>query len=251
MPDVTAVRLSLALIGVYLVISSAELLVRRRALADGLLSWQTARLTRLLDYRVILFVLVMRAIAGAVLIWGGGLVASACVAAAATSLAISVRLVYGSDGADQFASIALVSFALTLPFGARAVHAALFFVAFQSLLAYTTAGTTKLLSHQWRDGSGLLALTGTKTFGMPSLHKVLASHRTVTMAASWSVIAVELSIIVLFAGGSRTLQIGLLLALLFHVAAALVMRLHTFVWSFAAAFPALFWARGALERLMN
>jgi hypothetical protein len=82
------------------------------------------------------------------------------------TLLLSLRNRYGNDGADQMALIISVSLSLSLLMNdINCIKYAIFFVAFQGILAYTTSGFAKLSSQKWRNGSGLKLLINTKTYG--------------------------------------------------------------------------------------
>lgn len=262
--------ITLALLGGYLVVSSLEMLARRHSLQDGLLSWRISRFRRrllisswlapalnlVLDYPSFHVVLVARMLSGIGLLIGlftprhFVLTAIFVLLAATTSLLVTLRHAFGEDGADQLALISLVSFMIVLPWGEMGLRFALAFVAFQCLLAYTTAGISKLVSKSWRDGSGLLGVIRTKTYGTQWLFRIL-SLNGVALLASWIVIFGQLLMLPLFVVGGNALVITLCFAGMFHFLAALVMRLHTFVWVFLSTYPAIIWLHRMLDQLIS
>jgi hypothetical protein len=78
----------------------------------------------------------------------------AIVFAAIINLAVGSRTPAGQDGADQMASIVLVVCGIGLTPGLKGflAEAAVWFIALQACLAYTTAGVAKILSDDWRSG---------------------------------------------------------------------------------------------------
>lgn len=264
------VAFTLAFLGVYLVLSSLEMLVRHRSLQDGLLSWRISKFRRrllvsswlapsldlVLDYPSFLVVLIARILSGVGLVGGiftprdFVLTAIFVLLATSTSLLVSLRHAFGEDGADQLALISLVSFMIVLPWGEMGLGFALTFIAFQCLLAYTTAGISKLVSKSWRDGSGLLGVIRTKTYGTPWLFRIL-SLNGVAVLASWTVILGQLLVLPLFLVGGNALFITLCFAGMFHFLAAFVMRLHTFVWSFLSTYPAIIWLHRMLDQFIS
>lgn len=269
--DVRSVaRITLAILGIYFVQSSAEMLWRAKALDDGLLAWRYGRLRSpwlvrgssgrcldsLLAYPGVVGLIALRLVAGVVLATGIMIKApqpvqiSAIWATAVSSLALSLRQAHGSDGADQFALISVVSLAVG-SFSKTGTALALGFIAFQALLAYTTAGTAKLISKKWRDGSGLLGLAQTHTYGTWWLAELFKRYRSLPRIFSWTVISAQLLILPSFLAGPPYLLIGLAIGIGFHVSMAIVMRLHTFIWAFLSAYPAILWGRALIAGLWN
>jgi hypothetical protein len=254
-----------AVLGIYFALSSAELLWRAKALDDGLLAWRHGRLRNaalvrgaagrclnaVLAYPPVISVIVFRLLAGVLLMTGAVLSIPqsvrilGIVAAAASSMALSLRHAHGSDGADQFALISIVSLCVG-SFSDTGTALALAFIAFQALLAYTTAGMAKLVSKKWRDGSGLLGLAQTHTYGTWWLADLFERYRSLPRILSWIVISAQLLMLPLFLAGRPYLLVGLAIGIGFHASMAIVMRLHTFVWAFLNAYPALLWVRAVI-----
>lgn len=258
-----ALNLCLASLGIYLFVTSTEMLSRRHALSEGLLSWRYSRLRNkwlvvgptgrllelLLNDKSICWLLGLRFLSALVLTGNlavalySNLIIIAIYAAAITSLLLSLRHAYGGDGADQFSTIALVAIAISIPFGTKGNQVALGFIAFQCLLAYATAGLAKCSSLRWRDGSGLAELMNTKTYGIRLLGAAFRDCRLLAVVSSWAIILFQIIMPLLFLAGPSPLRVGLLCGLVFHCAMAFIMRLHTFVWAFVSAYPALIWVR--------
>jgi hypothetical protein len=248
------------LAAVSVLVSSLELLVNRKVLRDdGLMSWSIGRL------RVPAFSLGRPArFWNAVSAYPSFVVLQVVAAVVAASMAVgprawslsplpalmlyavlfigNVRTTYGHDGADQLASMILLSLGVSglVPTELSRV-ACLCFFAFQACLAYGTAGWAKAPMPGWRDGSYLTAILSTRIYGTPAVGQLLASHARLARAATLGVLAWECTFpLVLFMPAPAAYGM-LALRLLFHGANAFVMRLNTFVWSFLATYPAVIW----------
>lgn len=246
------------IVAVGTLIASLELLARASALREtGMLSWSVARLRsktlsvgwiadrlepvfnppgvyRLIWIRAAAALLLMTLPSGS--IWSIG----ALIIAAVTSFMVMLRTSYGNDGADQMTLIVLISSVIARLIGTpRVIEYALWFIALQCCLSYLTSGIGKLAGRSWRDGTGIIGILNTKTYGVPSAARVLERHRWLAVLLSWTIILTELSFgLVLFVPDQWVI---LMLAggLAFHFANAIVMGLNAFVWSFGAAYPAL------------
>jgi hypothetical protein len=251
------------ILGVYVCVSSAEMIYRRHILRrGGLLSWEVFSLnTRfsnegvfakvgsvLLNYPQVLAIVLIKLLCGLVLLlslWTGSRihVLAVCLAAL-TSLLLSYRNRYGSDGADQMGLIISVALALGYLGGSnRSLSYALLFIAFQVQFAYLTAGIAKASSRKWRDGTGFRGIISTHSYGRHWLRILLERYPSLSIAMSWSVILFLVSFFSLFLLGGPFLIAAFICGICFHIGNATVMRLHTFVWSFTAAYPAVYYAR--------
>lgn len=253
----TALALVERMAAVGLLIASAEQLVRTRALAaTGLLSWQVAQLRspglsggwqhRALDplFRSpgVLLLLGLRAVSAAVVIAMPDPTSAAVAVCAATTALLMLRSSYGNDGADQMGLIVMVAAALAHAFdGTRVVSAVLWFCAAQACLSYATSGVAKLRGKRWRDGSGLTGVLSTRTYGVSALHRLLVGHRWLAVALSWAVILTESLFPLVLVVPDAAVPWFLAGGLIFHLGAAVVMGLNTFVWAFAATYPAIAW----------
>lgn len=240
------------------VLGCLELLARPGTLrADGLLSWPVARLrsrrlsvgapARALDVLLappgVQVVTTVRLLAGgAVLLAPTASAVSVVglVVAAATTLLLMVRTSYGNDGADQMLLLVLIPCAAARLVGTeRALEYAIWFVAAQCCLAYVTSGLGKLAGRSWRDGTGLVGVLGTATYGVPRLAALLRRHPALALALSWSVILSEVLFPLVFVVPDPVALAMLAGGLSFHLGSAAVMGLNAFVWAFGAAYPAI------------
>jgi hypothetical protein len=153
--------------------------------------------------------------------------------------AIRQRLVLGLDGGDQMQAIlwaGVFLFAIAPSNIARGF--ALVLVGGQLLLSYLASGLAKACSSQWRDGTALLGILTTRSYGSALLSRVVCVPG-VAVASCWTVIGFELvaPLIAVTASGNFLL-IFALAAVMFHACIALSMGLNNFLWAFCAALPA-------------
>jgi hypothetical protein len=120
-----------------------------------------------------------------------------------------------------------------------------------SLLAssYVVAGLAKLLEPAWRNGRALdfFLVHHPLSRGRALAH--LLRSRRLLLAASWSLLAFEISFPCAFFS-PRLAGVYLAIGVGFHVTNALLFGLYRFVWIWIATYPALYWfALEGRERL--
>ncbi|MET0885762.1 MAG: hypothetical protein ABWX92_04855 [Mycetocola sp.] len=155
----------------------------------------------------------------------------------------------GGDGAEQMASIVLITTVLVAPAfpGDARLALGVGFIAAQAVLAYSTSGIAKLVSPVWRDGTGLAGILSTVDHGTPALGQWLMRHPTLSRLASWGTIAFECAFVLVLVL-PPPLAAGMLLAgLAFHAACAALMGLNSFLWAFPATYPCV-WAAAEFVR---
>lgn len=248
------------LAAVSILISSLELLVNRQLLRDdGLMSWSIGRLrtpdfasgrsarfwnalARYPNFIALQSLSVALAVSIAVGPQSWSISAIPALVLYAVSFIGNVRTSYGHDGADQLASMIMLSIGISglLPVEISRV-ACIGFLAFQACLAYGTAGWAKAPMAGWRDGTYLAAIMSTRIYGTPAVGNLLTTHSRLARLATLSVLAWECAfplVVILPAPAAYTM---LALGVAFHATNAFVMRLNTFVWSFLATYPAVIW----------
>jgi hypothetical protein len=250
-------------------VSTLELLAARADYAPGgVFSWELARLRlspragrrprRVLDAlfaRGLTGLLVARLTLVALLVAlltlapAGGLLRDACLTGlVATTLLLSWRREWGNDGSDHMSSVVIVTaFVAYGPLSDRFLEVTgLAYLCVQVCLAYGTAGAAKVVSPVWRSGAALALILDTATYGHARTAAALQRHVQIGQLMTRSVVAAEVA-----------LGLGLVLLLpapwawillawgaSFHVGAALMMGLNTFLPSFLATYPALVYVHG-------
>ena len=116
------------------------------------------------------------------------------------------------------------------------------FLTGQLLLAYFVSGLSKAQSDSWWRGDAIGGVVGTRIFGHPRFAQILKRHPSLGRALTWGTFVVEfLFPAALFAPRPVFLAaLGAMLA--FHLGCAVIMGLNTFVWAFAACYPAALWS---------
>src|SRR5437762_6494371 len=91
---------------------------------------------------------------------------------------IAVRSAFGLDGAFQMNLVALAGLWINAvsPVGSVAASAGLWFITAQLGLSYVIAGLTKLSSAEWRSGSAVSGIIGTRIYGHEALFRLLKNR---------------------------------------------------------------------------
>lgn len=115
----------------------------------------------------------------------------------------------------------------------------LWFIALQSCLSYIANGMLKLTAPHWRRGKVLWHIAHHSLFGNARLARVLGAYPAVGKWLDWSVIGCELAFPFVLVVGHPGCWIFLGWGLLFHTVTAIVMGLNTFLFAWAATYPAI------------
>lgn len=161
-----------------------------------------------------------------------------------------VGLYVGLDGAEGMLTTCSLSLGLAFAIGTPlALTLGLAFVALQAQLEYGSAGWTKLASLRgWASGGHLLRVVASHNYGHPWFARQARLHPRVTGALSMGVIALEIAMPAALLLPRPFAETLLGCVLLFHIGSAVVMGFSTFVWAFAATFPAMLCCRDLLAR---
>ena len=251
-----------------LLLSSLENLAAQADWAEGgLLHWRVARLARgsrkvhlnratraLLDrlgelpFRLLL---VVQFVATATVLWRPTLTA-----VLASALAIHIlcmkRHYLSNDGSDD-ASVAILLVVLVsrIGRGGDVQLATALVIAAEACLAYFVSGISKLQSDVWRNGDALARILRTRIFGASWAATLIGRAPRLARLNCRLIVLWEFSfVLVLFV----PLQVALAIVgigVLFHAGCAVLMGLNTFVWSFAATYPAVIFANVQLHRVLG
>ena len=147
---------------------------------------------------------------------------------------------HGTDGADQMQTILLICLVLFYATPDPIVKkAAIWFIGAQIVLAYVTAGIVKIWSPDWLSGS---ALRKSLVVGLGSerIYRWLPSNRWLNQLLCLFVVVYECIFpVVLFLGAGARIAF-LAMGVLLHVINAFAFGMPRFVFTFAAAYPAVF-----------
>ena len=239
-------------------VSAIELAARPEMFADvSLMGWEVGRLRNpllvagrsgrvadaLMNHATFVRLLWLRvALAGALLVAPSAWLLHPAAIAAMTGLLLlwGKRNTYGQDGADQMLLIIWLAALVAVVLGGEGPTVlCLWFLACQAGLAYTVAGYAKLGAAGWRRGEFLPGVLGTTCYGTPRVGGLLRRHRRMALAGSWTVLLFETSFplawLLPWPWGVGYLALGLA----FHVTNAFLMGLGSFLTTFLAVYPAV------------
>lgn len=222
--------------------------VHERWAGTGVASWL---LRRIMATDTFLMTIAGQALAAVVLLLDLGALPTAAglLLALCGRLIVNLRTTYGMDGSDQM--VVIVLSALTIArFGnqvAGVPEACVIFVAAQVMVAYLTAGVAKVVSPTWRSGVAIPAILRTASYGTEAAAIWLIDRDKIARVLCRSIIAMECLLPFAVLSGVPGGWVFVGGGLLFHVGTALLMGLNSFLWSFAATFPAVLYTASLLE----
>ncbi|TFZ62439.1 hypothetical protein E4631_25115 [Hymenobacter sp. UV11] len=151
----------------------------------------------------------------------------------------------GRDGADQLQSITLLVLCLAIIIDKEgAFQAALFFISFQLLLAYSTSGIAKLLGSEWRKGRVVSKILSTESHGSKKASYFLNKYILADKMASYMPILLFSTLPMTFFFGTQELLIlHLSCIFMFHLGCALLMGLNNFLFAFPFCYPAIIYSQ--------
>jgi hypothetical protein len=257
-----AIRWTTILAAICMAITAAETLAERESYADDrmlgwpvvqsrrralLIPWFAPVLNALFGSRGLQFLMIGRLLGAVALIAAPGDSSwrtAVILYAAATSLLLAGRTVFGMDGADQLNTLTFLALATDAMVPTPLVRAAaLWFLALQLIMAYTVSGGAKLISQEWRSGRAIWGVTSTRMYGFKPLGLWLKARPGLSQLLSWSVFLLECAFAMLFIVPEPVAWILVAGGLVFHASNAVIMGLNTFLWAFLAGYPALIWCR--------
>jgi hypothetical protein len=249
----TGIRYGALIASAGLTWSALELLTARNLLLSRFFDWRVIRYSYPPRLRRMLaplgrpgfsLVLVLYPVAGVAFPFA--LLQSRLLAAGFAALVLvghfSAQLRFGiaRDGADQMQTILWVGFLVyALDLGRTSNVAAAVFVVSQLILAYVIAGTSKIASARWRDGSALAVYMGGRAFSTPAISR-LFQRRHVSAVVGVRVMAWETLGALVLLGGRTGVITFLAMGAAFHVGIAFTLGLVTFMFAFLAAYPVVY-----------
>jgi hypothetical protein len=180
-------------------------------------------------------------------------IVGAAVAALPLRLAEPAGIWVGMNGAEHVLTANLLALAAAYAAGTPlAAAAALVFVALRAFIEYGAAGWIKLTDARgWASGRNLILVLESPDYGHPGLARLVRRRPEVAAAASLAVIAVEIAVPAALFLPSPWAELLLAGAFAFHLTVAIVMGLNTFVWAFAAAYPAILYCRDLIAAALG
>lgn len=120
------------------------------------------------------------------------------------------------------------------------------YLALQLILSYFISGCSKIINPEWWSGQALQDLFRFSAFPASEALRAWANRpRIILCLASWTAILFEL-LFPLTLLSQKTLIIGSLAALTFHLANVYLFGFNRFLWVWLAAYPSLFWLQEQL-----
>jgi len=255
------IRLCLLIVSGQLIISCTELLYNRRIYQPGgLLAWNFIKGSRrfffkrpvlsrlfglLFSYPNVLAIIVAELALAILMDWQ--IVNDRPIAASVwglTTLKIisGWRNTYSSNGSDQLSNIILWSAGLYMldRQSTPVAFMAVIFIAFQAELSYLTSGAYKLIHPGWRDGTSLKGILSTRVFGSRHIKLVMDKIGQGYILNSFLLIFGEILLGISFMFPPPLCLASLSIGIFFHLLTAIIMGLNTFVWSFGATYPAIY-----------
>ncbi|MEP3638021.1 MAG: HTTM domain-containing protein [Paracoccaceae bacterium] len=146
-----------------------------------------------------------------------------------------------NGGADKMSLLILTCLSLAHIAPTRFwAEMALSYLAIQVVLSYFVSGWVKLRNPDWRNGTALRDVFGFSAYPATENLRRLSDAPLLTFAASWVVIAIEVTFPLALAS-SVVLLAALAATAVFHLANVVVFGLNRFLWAWLAAYPSLIW----------
>lgn len=165
------------------------------------------------------------------------------------TLIIRMRPHLGNNGADKMLLLGATAYFLALIAKIPGNQMlALFALSSQLSLAYATAGIVKLCEKGWWNGRFLSVIFATETFGHRSIGELFSSVPWLTQVGGIAIVSFEMSCSFAPWLSPRASALLLMTAGIFHLCTAVFMGLNTFVFAYAAAFPAALYTSLTLHR---
>jgi len=249
-------------VAIGLVVTSAQVIANRALFGPGsLLDWDAVRhwhgtglVARVLAVAVpadpssVVAVAALRCAAAVALIaavLAGASPAAPLVGIVAANALLTLRIPAGLTGADQMANVVGLALLIGQIAGTpRAPALTLAFIGLQSCLAYTTAGFVKYGQAGWHDGSFIREIFSTRSLGQPVVARWMQQSGRLSSLVGKAIVIGECAFPLILILPPEAMVVALGLGLAFHLAAAVIMGLNTFLWVFPATYPALLYLGG-------
>jgi hypothetical protein len=257
------------LYGISLMVTYTERLAERQMYAgNGLMSWnvlsfdratsgplfRTERISQTLFGATGTSAGHLLGIAGVLLMWSQrprsyGFTAG-LFAIVVSGVLVQLRSAYAGDGAQQMNLVIGVALLLGFNPWVRPLTGVicLFFIAAQSMLSYFVSGFAKLISPIWMKGDALMKIMATTAYGSELGYRLTSFHPPLTRMLCRVTVLLEVAFPLLLFGPKWVVAAFFLWGMGFHVANAVLMGLNTFVWSYLATYPAIYFLWGCLHR---
>ena len=161
-----------------------------------------------------------------------------------------IRHKSGNSAADQMIIIVLTGMSIySFNFSQSVNSLSVYFVAFQSIISYVTAGYHKLVSSIWRSGEAVKLVMGTESYGHIGFYNFLAQNKGVSLFLSWSTILFDFTFFVALLHPNLAI-IYSFFGLLFHFANSYFMGLNMFMYVFPSTFPCIVYTSFVINKFL-
>lgn len=261
----TAIKMAGALSAANSVIICGEIWMLRANLCDdGLFSWRVNRLShpmttrflsnlgidRVFEYPGVLGLLLLRAataLAVIITVCTGRSSVIPLFVLTVLALGFHLRNSSSNDGSDQYTLIILVACTLSeLIHSQNAYAAAAFFIAGQSMLAYSVSGWLKIFQRGWRDGSFAKGILETSSFGNRALLVWFRRYPAISVLGGIAVCGGDCLLGIAGVIPPSITMLVLAFGVVLHFGIARVLGLNTFVLAFCATYPCVYYFSTAL-----
>ena len=141
-------------------------------------------------------------------------------------------------GADQMQVLVLAACLLYFLVPESGVAQACgWFVCLQMIVAYVTAGVSKLVTPAWRRGSAITDILRSRNTGLALAYAYVRRFPVLASLMCWATIVVEIAFPWLVFGGPSACVVFLATGVLFHVGVAIIMGFDEFLWAYLATYP--------------
>ena len=259
-----AMRIAIIFSAIASIVGSAEWLYLHRHFKNtAVYSWKVRRtsvsgplkfLDRVFDYPVFLIVPAIQLLFSAVLLIpleSHLLIGTCCLVVVTCYFLVSYRGVDGFNGGDAMAKLVMLTGSICyLSQSDIAIQASVYFIAFQMIVAYSTPGWFRTFDNDWHNGTKILGVMRTETFGRDGVWNLLRNNPRFTKLVSSSIAIWETLFILYFLLPPEILLVALLIGVIFHYTNAVVMGLNIFIWSFIESYPAVFYASQEIRSIL-
>jgi hypothetical protein len=162
---------------------------------------------------------------------------------------VAIRSSYGLDGAYQMYFITLLALSIgsLSSVGSRISELCLWFIACELMLSYFIAGFAKLISPIWTKSYALSMIFSTRSYGHYNMHQWIIKNNIMAVFLCWGVLIFETFFVIILFLPMPYAIFFCVIGCCFHLFNALFMGLNDFLFSFLAAYPALFYCIQVLK----
>lgn len=175
-----------------------------------------------------------------------------CSIIALISIILSLKSFIGHTGADQMLKATFIVISLCLLSRSNfAQNLGLIMISCHLTIAYATPGFIRLSVKEWRNGTDIILMIRSHTYGNYKLWMYLKNTKPAAMILSWGIIIFESFIVLAILLPTPLLVTYLVFGVIFHIGNAIFMGLNTFPWAFIATYPAFLWCSIQLKSFLT